>query len=119
MSVVTLLLPTMVAASTAFVVGAAASSGVISSDVAPGPSSAIALFAGMLSGSATAWWGPGGWSLRTGSRAVVRAVARGQSSQIVLVSLCVLVVVAAAMVASRADYIPDWGPFPPPSSFVR
>jgi serine/threonine protein kinase len=111
MSVVTMVLPVLVATSTAFIVGALASQ-----DGAPHPTGATALFAGMLAGVATAWWGPGGWSLRTGSRAVVRSVTRNRGGRIAVIALCALVVLAAWMVASRAGYSPDWAPFPPPES---
>jgi choline-glycine betaine transporter len=114
MSVLTLLLPALVATSTAFIVGAVASQ-----DGTPHPTGATALFGGMLAGAATAWWGPGGWSLRTGSRAVVRAVTRNRGGRIAVVALCALVVVAAWMVASRAGFGPDWTPFPPPESLRR
>jgi hypothetical protein len=109
MSLVTLVLPVLVATSVAFIVGVG-----VSTDGVPRPSGAVALFAGMLAGAATAWWGPGGWSLRTGSRAVVRAVTRGRGGRIALVSFCVLLVVAAAMVTGQDGYAPDWAPFPPP-----
>jgi hypothetical protein len=35
-----------------------------------------------------------------------------------LTSLAALVVVAATMVSSDADYTPDWRPFPSPSSII-
>jgi hypothetical protein len=113
MSVVALLLPVLVATSTSFIIGAAVAQG-----GAPRPSGPGALFAGMLAGSATAWWGPWGLGLRTGSRTVVRAVTRGRAGRIALATLAALVVVAATMVSNDASYTPDWRPFPSPSSIM-
>lgn len=113
MSLVALVVPALVAASTAFIVGSAVASGEV-----PRPSAAIALFIGMLAGIASAWWGPGGWSLRTGSRAIVRTVTGGSTGRSIIGAVCLIVVLAALMVGSQSGYSPDWAPFPPPSSLV-
>jgi serine/threonine protein kinase len=110
MSLVAFLLPALVAASMVFIVGAAAAR---NGNAQPG--GALALFCGMLAGTATAWWGPGGRSLRMGSRAIVRTITGGRGGRIALVSLCLLVLLAVWMVAGQSDYAPDWAPFPMPS----
>lgn len=113
MSVLTLFLPALVAASAAFIVGS-----VLSGDGVPRPAGALALCAGMVAGAVTSWWGPGGWSLRTGSRAVVRAVTRGRGGRIAVATACVLVAVAAMMVATNSGFTPDWSPFPAPTGLT-
>ena len=70
-TVVSLLLPAVVAVSATFcaVLG-------ISSLTTPGPGrvAAPALAVGFAAGAVVAWWGPGGASLRRGSRSVVRGL---------------------------------------------
>ncbi|MDQ1288854.1 MAG: hypothetical protein QG622_2420 [Actinomycetota bacterium] len=113
MTVVTMILPGLVGVSTSFIAWSLISSS------GPGvPSRALALFVAALTAIVTAWWGPGGWSLRTGSRAVVRVVTGGQTGRIVVVAGCLLVVLASAMVASGDVYEPDWAPFPSPAGLL-
>ena len=57
----------------------------------------------------TAWWGPGGASLRRGSRSIVRGVSPGATASQVAAAL--LLVVAAALVATTvAAGGPSWWP---------
>jgi hypothetical protein len=94
---------------------ALAASFVTASSVAGGravlPSGIPALAAGTVAGALVAWWGPGGGSLRRGSRHVVRAVAPTRAVVVVLVLL--LGAGAVAAVAVRAEGArPDPAPFP-------
>ena len=62
------------------------------------------VFAGL-----TAWWGPGGASLRRGSRSIVRGLSPGATASQVAAAL--LLVVAAALVATTmAADGPSWWP---------
>ena len=68
------------------------------------PLAAAGVFAGL-----TAWWGPGGASLRRGSRSIVRGVSPGPTAGQVAAAL--LLVVAAALVATTmAADGPSWWP---------
>jgi hypothetical protein len=113
MSAVSLVLPLLVATSIVFVADAGTSL-----DGVPRLSGTSVLFAAMLSATAAAWWGPGGRSLRSGSRDLVRAVTRGRGGRRAVVWLCVLVVAAGMIVSDRAGGARDWAPFPPPRSLI-
>ena len=57
----------------------------------------------------TAWWGPGGASLRRGSRSIVRGVSPGATAS--QVAAAVLLVIAAGLVASAVTVgEPSWWP---------
>ncbi|KGN36610.1 serine/threonine protein kinase [Knoellia subterranea] len=65
-------------------------------------------FGGLLAGL-MAWWGPGGASLRRGTRSLVRGVSPGPSASRVFVLL--LIVAAAAVAAAGViDGEPSWWP---------
>jgi hypothetical protein len=116
MAMVTMILPMLVGISTAFIARSLLMEPVIAESGLPGQPYFVALFVGALAALVTAWWGPGGWSLRTGSRAIVRVVTTGRTGRIVVVVLSLLVVLAAMMVSSNEAYAPDWAPFPPPGA---
>jgi hypothetical protein len=108
-SLLAAILPTLVAISTVFIVGAVRAQGATSHPAGP-----LALGIGMAAGIATSWWGPGGWSLRNGSRAVVRSLTGTSAARVVLLALCAMVLVAALMVAAKPGHAPSWEPFPRP-----
>jgi hypothetical protein len=68
----------------------------------------------MAAGLATAWWGPGGRNLRSGTRTVVRSVVRGRVGRTAVACLCVMIALAVLIVAGREGFAPDWAPFTPP-----
>ncbi len=106
-SIPALVLPALVGVSAAFAAGWAVSGGV------PVPGDPVPIAVGSAVAVAVAWWGPGGGSVRRGSRTVARAVAPGQRAAQVTVALLVLVAVGAGLVVyGGAD--PDWWPLPGP-----
>ncbi|HEY6797906.1 MAG TPA: serine/threonine-protein kinase [Kineosporiaceae bacterium] len=109
------ILPFLVSVSAAFIVGT-------SPDVprGPYPTQPLALLVGMAAGIATAWWGPGGRSLRTGTRAIARSVTASRAGQVVVLVICTLVGLAVVMVLAQPGGMhPDWSPFAPPSTYLR
>jgi hypothetical protein len=110
-SVPALLLPAAMAVSAAFLVGWATNP-----QGAPLPGQPLPLAAGALSGALTAWWGPGGASVRRGARLVVRAAAPAPRGALVAVVVLVLVAAAAVLVVLAGGGQPDWTPLahPPP-----
>ena len=76
------------------------------------PLAAAAVFAAL-----TAWWGPGGASLRRGSRSIVRGTSPGATARQVVAAL--LLVAAAALLASAvAAGEPSWWPRTSPPGWV-
>jgi hypothetical protein len=107
-----MLLPLLMATSSAVIVGAAlTNTGYSRQHAEP-----LALAVGMLAAIATAWWGPGGQSLRMGTRSLVRGATRGRTGRITVVALCGMVLLAVVMVSYRGGFSPDWSPFPAPPS---
>ena len=103
-----LLLPVLMGVSAAFITGWA-----LPGD-APDPGSPPALVVGAAVALLTAWWGPGGAALRRGARLAVRTVTPGQGSVAIAAGLLALVVLAAVLVVSRPDHVPDWSPLTGP-----
>ena len=69
----------------------------------------VALAAAAVFAALTAWWGPGGASLRRGSRSIVRGTSPGTTARQVVVA--VLLVTAAGLLASAvAAGEPSWWP---------
>jgi predicted Ser/Thr protein kinase len=109
LTVAGLLVPVVVAVSAAFC-AALGLSALTSTTL--GPALAPASAVGFASGTLVAWWGPGGTSLRRGSRSLVRGVARGEVVTKVLVG-GLLVVAAALVVAAVVRHGQlTWWPFP-------
>jgi hypothetical protein len=102
-SVPAVVLPLLVGASVAFIVGLASPNG-------PAPGESIPLFAGVLAAGVTAWGGPGGGSVRRGSKAVARAVVPGPTASNVVAGLLVIVAVGGLVVAADRGWQPDWTP---------
>ncbi|KGN34366.1 nuclease PIN [Knoellia sinensis KCTC 19936] len=69
-----------------------------------GPMAVGGLLAGLM-----AWWGPGGASLRRGTRSIVRGVSPGPSASRVVVVL-LLVAAAAVAFAGVVNGLPSWWP---------
>lgn len=104
-SVPALILPVLVAVSAAFLTGA-----VLGSVNAPAPGRPLALAAAFAAASLTAWWGPGGGSLRRGSRTIVRTVAPGHTGAVVATGMLALIVLAGVLVVLQQGGQPDWSP---------
>ena len=104
-SLVAAVLPTLVALAAAFITASSVAGG-----RAVLPSSGPALAAGAAAGALTAWWGPGGGSLRRGSRQALRGLARTRSLAAVLALLLVAGGVGAAVLRAGGRP-PDPAPF--------
>jgi hypothetical protein len=101
---VSILLPAVLGVATAFSAGLL----VTAPDGGASPASPPAIGAGALVALLTAWWGPGGSTLRRGSRMVVRAVVRPSAAPFVVLIL-LAIGAAAGLVALQADE-PMWWP---------
>jgi serine/threonine protein kinase len=83
--------------------------GVHGGDLAPG--SPLTLACGGAAGILMLWWGPGGTSLRRGSRSIVRPlVPAGLPAQVFVVLATAVGVVLVAMAVSRGSAL-DWVPW--------
>jgi predicted Ser/Thr protein kinase len=104
-----LIVPVLVAMSAAFCATLGVSA-LTSSTVGPAmaPSAAAGFAAGML----IAWWGPGGASLRRGSRSLVRGVARGETVTAVVVGALLLAAAVLTALAFVRHGQLTWWPFP-------
>ena len=70
------------------------------------------LAAGFAAGLLIAWWGPGGASLRRGSRSLVRGVARGETLTAVVVGVLLLAAAVLTALAFVRHGQLSWWPFP-------
>jgi hypothetical protein len=104
-TVLALILPILIGISVAFIAAWVAAGDPVNQK--PGDPGALAL--GMVALVLTAWWGPGGGSVRRGSGKAVKSLVRGRRAQIVLWAVLGLVVVSALIVMSGPNE-PDWGP---------
>jgi predicted Ser/Thr protein kinase len=104
-----LIVPVLVAVSAAF----CATLGVSAlTSASIGPALAPSAAAGFAAGVLLAWWGPGGASLRRGSRSLVRGVARGRAVTAVLVgALLVTAAVLTGLALVRHGEL-TWWPLP-------
>ncbi len=102
-------MPVLVAVSAAF----CATLGVSAlTSASVGPPLAPSAAAGFAAGTLIAWWGPGGASLRRGSRSLVRGVARGGTVTAVVVAALLLAAgVLTALAVVRHGQL-TWWPLP-------
>ena len=77
-----------------------------------GPAMAPAVAVGFASGVLIAWWGPGGASLRRGSRSLVRGVARGGTVSAVVIGMLLLAAALLAVLAFARHGQLTWWPLP-------
>jgi len=109
-----LVLPVLVGVAGVFCVALAMSALTASS---PNPDQPLALAGGMALGLLMAWWGPGGASLRRGSRSLVRGVVRpGLVTSVVGAVLVVGGLVALVWSVVHGGH-PAWGPMSAPPGF--
>ena len=87
---------------TALVLGVATGTDVSTTDVIPLVSAGV--FAGL-----TAWWGPGGASLRRGSRSIVRGISPGETMRQVVAAV-LLVAAAGILAVTVTGDGPSWWP---------
>ena len=77
----------------------------------PQPDRSLPLVAGGFLGLLMAWWGPGGASLRRGSRSLVRAVAPGTGATGIIVAAFLLMGLGLGGWAWLRQGQPDWWPW--------
>ncbi|MDQ1482891.1 MAG: hypothetical protein QOF35_967, partial [Actinomycetota bacterium] len=77
----------------------------------PAPNSSIPLVVGGFFGLLMYWWGPGGSSLRRGSRSLLRAVVPGRGATVFLVGTVLLAGAGVAAYALVKSGQPDWWPW--------
>lgn len=106
-TVMSAIVPVLVGVSTAFCTALAVSA-VTGGPIDPATS--VPLAAGGLLATWVAWWGPGGASLRRGTRSVVRGVTAGVAARQAIVALLLLGVVALGAWAYFRHGAPMWWP---------
>ncbi|GAA1884749.1 serine/threonine-protein kinase [Lapillicoccus jejuensis] len=74
----------------------------------PSESAGPSLAVGVLAGALVAWWGPGGSSLRRGSRSVVRGVVPARAARVVVPVLVLAALGLAALVLARDGAVVWW-----------
>jgi hypothetical protein len=107
-TVIALLLPATVAISSTF---SAALAIVALSGGDPQPDRSLPLVVGGFAGLLMLWWGPGGTSLRRGSRSLVRGVAPGKVTTAVVVAAFLLLGAGLGVWAWLRLGQPDWWPW--------
>jgi hypothetical protein len=106
--VLALVIPAIVAVGATFCT-ALASAAVTGGD--PAPARSVPLLVGGFLGLLMCWWGPGGGSLRRGSRILLRAVAPGRGVTDFLVATVSLIGVGLGAWAWVRNGQPEWWPW--------
>ena len=109
-TVIALLLPATIAIASTF--SAALAVAAISGGD-PQPARSLPLVAGGFLGLMMGWWGPGGASLRRGSRSLVRGVAPGKTTTEVVVTILILLGAGLGVLAWQRLGQPDVWPLVP------
>jgi serine/threonine protein kinase len=107
-TVIALLLPAIVATASTF--SAALAIGAVSGG-APQPDSSLTLVVGGCTGLLIGWWGPGGASLRRGSRSLVRGVVPGTVATRLVVAMFVILGAGLGVWAWMHHGQTDWWPW--------
>jgi hypothetical protein len=84
----------------------------------PHPNGAVPLAVGALVTVLVAWWGPGGSSLRRGTRSIVRGVSPGSGAAQVLVVAILMVAGGLAALSLQHAGAPVWWPMQAPGSLL-
>jgi hypothetical protein len=108
-SVPALVLPVVLGVSSAICAGVASGSAAPADGANTLAATQIAAAVGLLVGVLVAWWGPGGASVRRGSRSLTRGMVRGAPVTTAVVVLCLAAAVGAAYLAYTRGH-PDFGP---------
>ena len=74
------------------------------------PSSAAPLLAGAAAAMIVGWWGPGGSTVRRGTRVVVRSLTPGRAGATILAGVVILAAAAIALVSQSSGFEPSWIP---------
>ncbi|MBW3083829.1 Serine/threonine-protein kinase PknD [Austwickia sp. TVS 96-490-7B] len=100
--------------------------GVVGQDfgVIPGsplnPSAPVPLFMGGVSTLIMAWWGPGGSSVRRGTRMTVRALTPPPLGPVLMTLLFLVAAAVVGLISQSTGHLPVWGWLgPDPFSWVR
>ena len=109
-TVIALLLPATIAIASTF---SAALAVAANSGGDPQPARSLPLVAGGFLGLMMGWWGPGGASLRRGSRSLVRGVAPGKTTTEVVVTILILLGAGLGVLAWQRLGQPDVWPLVP------
>jgi hypothetical protein len=107
-TVLTLVMPAVVAVGSTFAIALAAAA---VAGGGPQPDRAVPVVAGCFLGLVMGWWGPGGASLRRGSRSLVRALAPGKGATDFVVGAFVLMAVGLGAWAWVRNGHLDWWPW--------
>lgn len=107
-----LLLPAAVALASAFIPG-------LFVDLTAAPwATSVALAAGALGASLTAWWGIGGSALRRGARQLARGLAPGRTGSTLAVVAALSLAGGALVLLATWGWVPSWQPLPGPPSLL-
>ncbi len=109
LSLLSMIVPLAVGASVSFIVGAALNNG---SAALATPTEPVALGLAAGATAVTAWWGPGGGSMRRGTTWLGRLATRRRGLRIGVLVFFGFLVVAALIVAAQGSP-PDFAPFEP------
>ncbi|HRC14006.1 MAG TPA: serine/threonine protein kinase, partial [Dermatophilaceae bacterium] len=109
-----LVLPLMVGIGGVFCVALALSA---ATGTSPNPNHPVALGGGMALCLLMAWWGPGGASLRRGSRSMLRGVVREGLVTSVVVTVLVVGGLVALVSTVLSGGTPSWAPLSAPPGF--
>ncbi|MDQ1482096.1 MAG: hypothetical protein QOF35_172 [Actinomycetota bacterium] len=107
-TVLTLVLPAIVAFGSTFSIALATAA---FTGANPAPNSSVPLVVGGFFGLLMYWWGPGGSSLRRGSRSLLRAVVPGRGATVFLVGALAMTGAGLATYALLKNGQPDWWPW--------
>jgi len=82
------------------------------------PNGLLPLAVGGLFGLVMVWWGPGGASVRRGTRSIIRGATPGQASQTVLIAVVLLTAVGLVLWGVLAQGgVPMWSPAGDPATW--
>ena len=74
------------------------------------PSAAAPLLAGAAAALLVGWWGPGGATLRRGTRVLVRAVTPGSHGSAIVAGVLVLAAAVVGLISQSSGFEPTWAP---------
>lgn len=90
----------------------------------PGSASDTSAAAPLLAGAAAAllvgWWGPGGSTVRRGTRVVARALTPGRHGSTIVAGVLLLAAAVVALISQSSGFVPTWAPLgDDPFAWVR
>ncbi|WP_083915590.1 protein kinase domain-containing protein [Demetria terragena] len=75
--------------------------------------------AGTVVAALVMWWGPGGTSMRRGSRSMVRGALRTQPVTVIGLAVCAMVGLGGLLISLQNGFTVDWWPMNADSSWLR